>query len=216
MRECFADRTVAGAAVGQRLAGSRLLDPLVLGVARGGVVVAFEVARSLAGELDVLVVRKLGHPRQRELGLGALTEVGDPVYDDAGLAAAGLSRADLGTVVVSERAECRRRLAAYRAGRPPVDVSGRDVVVVDDGIATGVTARAALRALRAEGARRLVLAAPVASPTALRRLAQDADADEVVAVLVPPDLGAVNRWYGSFDQTGDDEVVRLLETRRPL
>ena len=144
----FADRTTAGAELGRRLAMSGLTDAVVLGLARGGVVVAAEVARTLAADLDVMVVRKIGHPAQRELGLGALAEGGEPVYDDAGLRAVGLARADLADVVAAERAECDRRMDVYRAGRPATEVAGRTVVVVDDGVATGVTARAALRSLR--------------------------------------------------------------------
>jgi len=204
----FADRTTAGAELGRQLAASGITDAVVLGLARGGVVVAAEVARTLAADLDVLVVRKIGHPAQRELGLGALAEGGEPLYDDAGLRDVGLARADLADVVAAERAECRRRMDLYRAGRPATEVAGRTVVVVDDGIATGVTARAALRSLRGRSVGRLVLATPVATLTALAGLRQDAD--EVVSLLVPAHLEAVSRWYDVFDQTGDDEVRRLL------
>lgn len=206
----FADRTTAGAELGRQLVMSRLTDPVVLGLARGGVVVAAEVARTLGADLDVLVVRKIGHPRQPELGLGAIAEGGDPVYDDVGLRAVGLTRDDLADVVATESAECERRVATYRGGRPAAEVAGRTVVVVDDGVATGVTARAALRSLRGRGVGRLVLATPVATMTALAWLKQDAD--EVVSLVVPPHLEAVSRWYDVFDQTGDDEVVRLLAT----
>lgn len=213
MREApFTDRTAAGRALGDLLAGRRLADAVVLGIARGGVVVAAEVARVLEVEvgtdLDVLVVRKLGHPWRPELGLGALAEGGEPVYDDAGLAVMGLTRADLADVVEVERAECLRRVQAYRGGRPASEVADRTVVVVDDGIATGVTARAALQAVQARGPARLVLAAPVASSPAIAQLEQYAD--EVVVALVPAHLSAVSRWYEQFDQTPDDEVVRLL------
>ncbi len=209
----FADRATAGAELGRRLAAGELPDPLVLGLARGGMVVAAEVALALGADLDVLVVRKIGHPRQPELGLGAVAEGGDPVYDDAGLRAVGLTRTDLADVVATERAECARRVATYRGDsqRPAaVEVAGRTVVVVDDGIATGVTARAALRSLRARSVGRLVLATPVATLTALAALRQDAD--DVVSLLAPAQLDAVSRWYDVFDQTSDDEVVRLLAT----
>lgn len=204
----FADRTKAGAALGDELAGRELTDPVVLGLARGGVVVAAAVARRLGADLDVLVVRKLGHPHAPEVGLGALAEDGEPVYDEIGLAAAGLMRSDLADTVASERAECRRRKAAYRGDQEPVDVSGRTVVLVDDGVATGVTARAALLSLRARDVAWLVLATPVAASGALAQL--DQHTDDVVALLMPPDLVAVSRWYERFDQTEDDEVVRLL------
>jgi len=204
----FGNRTQAGAALGDELASRDLTDPVVLGLARGGVVVAAAVARRLGADLDVLVVRKLGHPRAREVGLGALAEDGEPVYDDRGLAAAGLMRSDLPDTVASERAECRRRVAAYRGDRGSVDVSGRTVVLVDDGVATGVTARAALLSLRTRDVAWLVLATPVAASGALAQL--DQHTDDVVALLMPPDLVAVSRWYERFDQTEDDEVVRLL------
>lgn len=208
VRTRFVDRRAAGRALGDLLAGRHLVEPLVLGLARGGVVVAAEVARRLGSDLDVLVVRKIGHPAQPELGLGALAEGGEPVFDDDGLVATGLSPGGLGEVVAAERTECARRVLAYRGGRPASEVTGRTVIVVDDGIATGVTARAALRSLRARGADRLVLATPVATRVALGPL--EREADDVVALLVPDRLGAVSRWYEHFDQTEDDEVVRLL------
>ena len=206
----FADRATAGAELGCRLAARSLPDPLVLGLARGGMVVAAGVALALGVDLDVLVVRKIGHPRHRELGLGAIAEGGHPVFDDGGLRAAGLTPDDLADVVAAERAECERRVATYRGDREAAGVAGRTVVVVDDGVATGVTARAALRSLRGRSVGRLVLATPVATMTALAGLRQDAD--EVVSLLVPARLDAVSRWYAVFDQTSDDEVVRLLAT----
>lgn len=205
----FADRTAAGRELGAELA-RRGLDgvPVVLGLARGGVEVAVEVARALDAELDVLVVRKVGHPLQPELGLGALAEDGEPVFDETGLARTGLDEDDLAEIVAAERAEARRRVEVYRGGRPPVDVAGRPVVLVDDGIATGVSARAGLRSLQSREPSRLVLAVPVASAEALEQLA--GDADEEVALLVPRRFGAVSQWYERFDQTTDAEVVALL------
>jgi len=211
-RAAFADRAAAGEELGRSLIGMALVDPLVLGLARGGVVVAAAVAKVLDAPLDVLVVRKLGHPRRPELGLGALAEDGEPVYDDAGLAAAGLSRGDLAAVVTAERAECRRRVLTYRRGRAASAVQGRTVVVVDDGVATGVTARAALVAVRGLGAARVLLAAPVASRPAVELLCDDA---EVVTPLVPRHLGAVSRFYDQFAQTSDAEVLELLRAARP-
>ncbi len=205
----FADRAAAGRALGRELARRGAGDhPVVLALARGGVEVAAEVAHVLDADLDVLVVRKVGHPRQPELGLGALAEDGQPVFDEAGLARTGLTPEDLVDVVSAEREEAGRRVRAYRGDRPAVDVAGRTVVLVDDGIATGVSAHAALRAVRARGPARLVLAAPVASVEALEKLA--GEVDEVVVLTVPDRFGAVSRWYERFGQTTDEEVVRLL------
>lgn len=204
----YVDRRSAGEELGRQLAGAGLSHPLVLALPRGGVVVAAAVADALGGDLDVLLVRKIGHPRRPELALGAVAEDGVPVFDEEGLRLAGLTPADLEPVVLAERAECRRRVAAYRGDRPPPAAAGRAAVVVDDGVATGMTALAALRHLRNSGATRLVFAAPVAAPDALRRL--QAVADDVVVPWVPRDFGAVSRFYLRFDQTTDDEVVALL------
>lgn len=207
-RSPYADRTVAGEELGRALAGLDLPDPLVLALPRGGVVVAAAVARVLGAGLDVLLVRKIGHPMRPELALGAVAEDGEPVFDADGLRLSGLRPADLDAVVVSERAECRRRVAAYRGDRPPPSVAGRTAVVVDDGVATGMTALAGLRHLRGAGATRLVFAAPVAAPDAVRRI--ERVADDVVVPWVPWDFGAVSRFYLRFDQTSDAEVVSLL------
>ena len=204
----FVDRRDAGRALAAELSGHRLDDPVVLGLPRGGVVVAAEVARVLDAELDIVVVRKVGHPRQPELGLGAVAEDGATVWDERALRAAGLTEVDLAPVVAAERSECRRRTRLYRAGHPAPQLAGRTLVVVDDGVATGVTALAALRLLRSRDPRRLVMAAPVAARDAARALA--GVADEVVTVLLPARFGAVSQFYDRFDQTSDQEVVRLL------
>lgn len=215
MEEAFADRRQAGRALAGLLAGMdrhAWHDPLVLGLPRGGVPVAFEVAATLGAVLDVLVVRKLGAPSQPELGLGALAEGGGPLVDAELVRALGVSSADLDDVVARERRELARRVAVYRGGRARARVAGRDVVLVDDGLATGGTARAGLRALRAQGARRVVLAAPVAPPDTVRSLR--AEADDVVVVRTPAPFRAVGAWYRSFAQLADDEVVALLAAAR--
>jgi putative phosphoribosyl transferase len=208
--EPWADRTAAGALLGDRLATAGLVGPLVLGLARGGMEVAAPVAAALSAPLDVLVVRKVGRPGQPELGLGAVTEAGLVVWDDFGLMAAGLMRADLSGVVEAERAECGRRVSAYRDGRPAPPVHGQTVVLVDDGIATGVTARAAVRDVRAGGAARVVVAAPVVAAATVARLA--AEGCEVVALLTAKRFGAVSRFYDRFDQTSDATVLSLLRS----
>ena len=211
MTERWADRAAAGARLGDRLAAAGLTGPMVLGLARGGVEVAAPVAAALSAQLDVLVVRKIGRPGQPELGLGAVTEAGQVVWDDLGLAAAGLLPAYLADVVEAERAECGRRVSAYRDGQPATAVHGRTVVLVDDGIATGVTARAAVRNVRAGGADRIVMAAPVVAAATVAGLA--AEGCEVVALLTAHRFGAVSRFYDRFDQTSDATVLSLLRAR---
>jgi putative phosphoribosyl transferase len=213
----FPDRRAAGralaAALRRRFTGAdghlALSDPLVLALPRGGVAVAWEVARDLAAPLDVLVTRKIGFPPQPELGVGAVAEGGDPVYDEDLLHELGITPAELTSVVERERTELLRRVEVYRAGRPPPDVQGRCVILVDDGLATGVTARAALRALRAGRAGRTILSVPVGSPGSVGALA--AEADEVVVLALPRGFRAVGEWYMSFNQLTDADVLSLLK-----
>lgn len=208
----FRDRSDAGRRLGARLAGLGLFSasrPVVLGLPRGGVTVAAEVAAALDGDLDILVARKVAHPRQPELALGALAEGrAEPVWDHALLRRVGLTPADLTGVVAAELDELARRVASYRGDRALPDLARRDVVLVDDGVATGATAHAALRALRGRDVAQLVLAVPVAAPEAVRMLS--AESDHVVALVVPPDFVAVGRWYDDFTQLRDDDVRDAL------
>jgi putative phosphoribosyl transferase len=208
----FRDRADAGRRLGARLRDRGLAgEPVVLGLPRGGVVVAAEVATALGGQLDVLVARKLARPEQPELALGALAEGGSPVWDDTMLRRMGLTSDDLAGVVTTERRELVRQVAAYRGARPAPEVGDRVVVLVDDGVATGATARAALRALRATGSHgpaRLLLAVPVAAPESL---ATFTDADEVITLLSPAPFVAVGRWYDDFAQLSDDDVRHALD-----
>ena len=176
---------------------------------------AFEVARTLGAPLDVIVVRKLGLPFQAELGMGAIGEGGVRVVDKAVQAAAGVSDEDLAAVEARERSELERRVRRFRGARPPVSLAGRTVVVVDDGIATGSTARAACQVARAQGADRVVLAVPVAPPESVAELS--GDANEVVCIEMPTWFLAIGEFYEDFTPTSDDEVVALLEraTLRP-
>jgi predicted phosphoribosyltransferase len=203
----FLDRAAAGAALAEQLADyADRTDVVVLGLIRGGVPVAAVVAERLHAPLDVLVVRKLGVPWAAEVAFGALGPGGVRVFNTD--IAARLNPADIDMVLRREAAELRRREAAFRSGRPPMDLTGRIAILVDDGLATGATARAAVAVARRLGAARVVLAAPVGSPEAVRLLTEAAD--EVVCPLTPTGFGAVGRFYGDFHQVSDGEVVRLL------
>lgn len=204
----FPDRVAAGRALAAALLERRTACDLVLGLPRGGVVIAAEIARALAAPLDVLLVRKIGDPEQPELALGALAETGHIELNRAVLDASGVDQATLTAIVATERREIKRRLAVYRGDQPPPDVRGRRVVVADDGVATGATVLVALRALRAQAPARLILAIPVCPRPTLRRLA--AEADEVVVLATPEPFGSVGTWYAQFRQLTDDEVVERL------
>ena len=194
------------------MAGHHLVDPIVLGLPRGGVPVAFEVARALDAELDVLVVRKVGVPWQPELGMGAVGEDDVLVLSDDVIRSAGVDDAQLALVIDRERAEVDARAAKFRGKGAPLVLDGRTVVIVDDGIATGGTARAAIAVSRARGAATVVLAVPVAPLDTVELLAREADA--VVALHSPRHFVAVGAWYTNFDQTPDAEVVALLDEAR--
>jgi putative phosphoribosyl transferase len=204
----FRDRREAGRALAERLETLRDEHPVVLALPRGGVPVAYEVARALRAPLDVMVVRKLGVPFQPELGMGAIGEDGARVLDPSTVRLARVTSDEIANVEARERAELERRVRLYRGDRPMIALTGRTAVVVDDGIATGGTARAALQIARSHGARRVVLAVPVAPPESLRELADVAD--EVVAVETPSPFYAIGEWYEQFSQTSDEEVRALL------
>ncbi|HEY7488896.1 MAG TPA: phosphoribosyltransferase family protein [Streptosporangiaceae bacterium] len=214
MRLPFADRAEAGRLLADRLASYDLREPVVLALPRGGVPVGYEVARRLStpdapAAFDVLVTRKIGYPYQPELGVGAIAEGGEPVLDKALLGRLNLTEEDLGVTVERERAEIGRRIAVYRGRRPLPAAAGRSVIVVDDGLATGGTARAALRALRSKGPERLILAVPVGAAETVA--AMRAEADDVEVLAEPHRFRAVGQWYVHFDQLTDNDVLRLLE-----
>jgi putative phosphoribosyl transferase len=204
----FRDRREAGRRLVERLSGLRAASPLVLGLPRGGVPVAFEVAQALGAPLDILVVRKLGVPFQPELGMGAVGEGGVRVLNADVVRQARVTEPQLAQVEARERAEVEERAARLRGGRPAIALQGRTVVIVDDGLATGGTARAAVRVARERGAERVILAVPVAPPETVAALRRDAD--DVVAVETPEPFFAIGGWYADFSPTSDDEVVELL------
>jgi putative phosphoribosyl transferase len=209
----FRDRRHAGVLLGEQVRLLGLSESVVLGLPRGGVVVAAEVARALGAPLDVLVVRKLGAPGNPELGIGAIAEGGITVLNDGLMARLGVSPSELEAVVGRERRELERRTAAYRGDRPPRPLEGRTAVVVDDGLATGYTARAAVAAARARRAAAVVLAVPVAAPETAAEFASLVE--RVVCVEAPDFLFAVGAAYADFSQTGDEEVERLLAASAP-
>jgi putative phosphoribosyl transferase len=204
----FVDRTDAGRHLARRLRHLRGADVVVLGLPRGGVPVAFEVAVDLRAPLDVIVVRKLGVPFQPEYGFGAIGEDGVRIADDHVVRQTRLTGSQIAEVEARERVVLDRRVSQLRGDHPPVPLAGRTVIIVDDGIATGSTARAACLVARARGARRVILAVPVGSmegTAALRR-----DADEVVCVHTPARFFAIGEWYDDFSQVTDEDVTLLL------
>lgn len=207
------DRRHAGQVLAQALDRYRGQPGLVvLALPRGGVPVAFEVARALEAPLDVFVVRKLGMPGFDEYAIGAIASGGVQVLN--GDAGAGINPEALQRIVTREQAELARREHLYRGGRPPLTLQGMAVIVVDDGLATGSTMRAAVLAIRRHRPRCIVAAAPVGAPSTCRMLA--AEADDVVCPYTPEPFRAVGLWYGDFPQTGDAEVHDLLAQAQPV
>jgi putative phosphoribosyl transferase len=209
----YTDRHAAGRELGERLSPLAAEDPVVLGLARGGVPVADEVARALGAPLDVLVVRKIGAPGNPELGIGAIAEGDVRVLNRDVVRHLLVSVEELEAAIARARAEVDARVERYRRGRPPLEVRGRTAIVVDDGLATGGTARAALRAVRAREPGKLVLAVPVGAPESVESLREEAD--EVICLLEPERMRAVGLWYEHFEPTSDAEIAKLLDGEIP-
>ncbi|HEY9638280.1 MAG TPA: phosphoribosyltransferase [Coleofasciculaceae cyanobacterium] len=207
----FKDRTAAGQRLAAELATyANRPDVLILGLPRGGVPVAFEVAKALKAPLDVFLVRKLGVPGQEELAMGALASGGIRVLNEEIVAELGLSEATISQVAEKEQQELERRERLYRDDLPAPELHGRTVILVDDGLATGATMRAAIKALQQQQPARLVVGVPVSSPETCRELG--VEVDEIVCVETPRPFYSVGSWYDNFSQTTDEEVRDLLKT----
>jgi putative phosphoribosyl transferase len=211
----FADRAAAGRALAVRLA-PYAADPqrIVLALPRGGVPVGFAVAEALDAPLDLVLVRKLGVPEQPELAMGAIAEGGVTVLNDEVVHALRISHGEIAQVAAAEQRELRRRAQVYRGSQPPPDLHGRVAILVDDGLATGTTMRAAIKAVRAQQPGKLVVAVPVAAPETAAMIRPDVDA--LVVLATPDHFGAVGLWYDDFAQTRDAEVCELLQQSRRL
>ena len=210
MRRPFADRAEAGRILAEKLADyAERDDVIVLALPRGGVPVAYEVAQALGAPLDVFVVRKLGAPSQEELAMGAIASGDVVVVNEEVVKALRVPSEVLEEKIASERAELARRESVYRGDRPPRDVQGRTVILIDDGLATGSTMRAAVTALRGQATARIVVAVPIGAPATSAEFQQIAD--ECICALTPEPFRAVGLWYDDFSQTTDDEVRDLLD-----
>jgi predicted phosphoribosyltransferase len=204
----FADRRHAGRLLADQLQRFVAERPVVVALPRGGVPVGFEIARALGAPLEILAVRKLGAPANPEFGVGAIAEDGTVVLDRVTAGRVGLTSGVLDETVAREARELRRRVARYRGDRPALDVCERTVIVADDGLATGVTEVAAIRAMRGQLAARVIVAVPVGVRASLARVAEEAD--EVVCHTVPGELHGVGFWYEDFSPVSDEQVVELL------
>lgn len=205
----FRDRHDAGRRLAQALLSYADKDTLVLALPRGGVEVGYEIARALDAPLDVIVARKIGAPNQRELGIGAIAPGGVRILDDTIIRYLGIPQEAIDTIVAEETREMERRLQLYRGNRPAGQIRGRTVILVDDGLATGVTARAAIQAIKQQEPEKLILAVPVAALDTAGSLQQDVD--ELVCLHTPADFRAVGIWYDDFSQTTDEQILELLQ-----
>ena len=208
----FRDREDAGRRLGERLEQYRDEDPIILALPRGGVPVAYEISRALRAPLDIFIARKLGAPRRKEFGIGAVAQGGVLVLNERAVEVLEIPEEYIGRAVSEETEEIERRLRLLRGDRPEPEVGGRTVILVDDGLATGVTARAAIEALQRRAPRRLILAAPVCAQPSAELLRPEVD--ELVCLKAPPNLTAISLWYEDFYQVPDEEVIELLKRAR--
>jgi len=208
----FADRRAAGRLLADALLPYGGISAIVLGLPRGGVPVADEVARVLGATLDVWVARKIGVPFQPELGMGAIAEGPASVIDRSIVEALGITQEQIDEVTRRETAELARRVELFRHGRPAPELRGKTVILVDDGIATGGTMRAAIQGVKKSGAARIVIAVPVAAPTTIAALRDEVE--QIVCLRQPYDLVAIGLWYEDFRQVSDEEVLRILDRWR--
>jgi len=205
----FQDRTDAGMQLAEKLQAYKgQKDALVIGLARGGVVTAAPIAKALHLPLNVLVVRKIGAPGNPELAIGAITQNGDGVWNEHLIASLGVSKQYIQQEVAKEMALAKKRVALYHKNCPLIDVKGKTVLLVDDGIATGASMRAAIQSLRASSVKKIVLAIPVAAPDSLYEIQKTVD--ETVCLYHPPFFAAVGQFYRVFDQTSEEEIISIL------
>jgi len=208
----FSDRVEAGRRLAEALKGYEGREAVVLAIPRGGVVVGYQVAKRLEAPLDVIAPRKIGAPHNPELAIGAVAEDGTIILDEGLVRSLGVPESYIGEESGRQREEIRRRLRLYRGEAPYPELEGRVVILVDDGVATGSTAKAALASIRRRGPEEVVVAVPVAPPSTAREL--EGEADRVVCLYTPEPFYAIGQFYGDFSQTSDEEVVRLLELNR--
>jgi putative phosphoribosyl transferase len=209
----FKDRGEAGEKLATRLEKYRgKKNVLVLAIPRGGVVTGDEVARAIGVPLDIIIIRKIGFPGNPELGIGAVSETGAVVLDQSIISADGISQEYIEETILEERKEIQRRIEKYRRGESLPELAGMTVILVDDGVATGSTIKAAIRALREEELERLVVAVPVSPPSTAKELTEMAD--EFVCLDTPKSFGAVGNFYRDFSQVTDEEAVAILEKRK--
>lgn len=211
----FVDRQSAGRALAQKLLKYKgIPDLLIIGLPRGGLVVAFEVATALQAQLDVLIVRKLGAPYQPELAMGAIAEGGILLLNDAVVKYLSISKEFIEQTAKEQMVELQRRQKLYRAGRTITKIAGRTVIVVDDGLATGATMKVAVRALKRKEPSKLVIAVPVGAASTCSELKQEAD--EMICLMTPEPFSAVGSWFENFEQTTDQQVGELLQKAHNL